>query len=69
MKNKRPIGFYKQAWDTFNADTRDVPGYQKALDAYAEAGKTWNVQLSGCMTNKTQALSHMKDDVKRKVEK
>lgn len=66
---KRPIEFYQDAWTQFNNDTRDVPGYTKAIDAFAASGKKHNVSLSGCMTNKTQALSHMKDDVKRKVEK
>lgn len=65
---KRPIEFYQDAWTLFNEDTRDVPGYRKALDAFASSADKHDVQMSGCMTNKTQALSHMKDDVKRKVE-
>ncbi len=66
-KSKRPIEFYQTAWDVFNADDREIYGYQKALDAFEAAGKKHNVTLSGCMTNKSQALSHMKDDVKHKV--
>lgn len=66
---KRPIEFYQYAWETFNADTRNIFGYQKALDAFALAANKYDVTLSGCMKNKTQALSHMKDDVRRKVNK
>lgn len=65
---KRPIEFYQHAWTVFNNDDRDVPGYRKALDAFKASGDKYSVKLSGCMTNKTQALSHMKDDVKRKVD-
>ena len=67
IRIKRPIEFYQTAWSTFNNDDRDVPGYQKAIDAFALAGWLHDVSLSGCMTNKSQVLSHMKDDVKRKV--
>jgi hypothetical protein len=66
-RGKRPIEFYQSAWKEFNSDDRDVPGYQKALDAFASASKAHSVSMSGCMTNKSQALSHMKDDVRRKV--
>ena len=66
---RRPLAFYQDAWTAFNADTRTgVYGYQKALDAFATSAAKHQVKLSGCMTNKSQALSHMKDDVKRKVE-
>lgn len=65
---KRPIEFYQDAWTLFNDDLRIVPGYQKAIDAFEASAIKHNTTLSGCMTNKSQALSHMKDDVKRKVE-
>lgn len=65
---KRPIEFYQCAWGVFDADKRDVFGYQKALDAFAFAANKYDVTLSGCMKNKTQALSHMKDDVYKKVQ-
>lgn len=68
MGVKRPIEFYRDAWNQFKNDQRDVPGYQKAIDAFAQAGKKHNVPLSGCMTNKKQALSHMKDDVRDKIQ-
>ncbi len=69
LRMKRPTEFYQCAWETFNADKRDVFGYQKALDAFAFAANKYDVTLSGCMKNKSQALSHMKDDVYRKVRK
>ena len=64
---KRPQEFYQTAWDTYHADERDVPKYQKSLDAFVVAGEQHSVSLSGCMTTKAYAHSYMMDDVKRKV--
>ncbi len=68
-RTKRPLEFYQAAWDFFHADDRDVPKYQKALDAFQEAAVYFpDVTLSGCMTTKAYAHSYMMDDVRRKVE-
>jgi hypothetical protein len=71
-RSKRPLEFYKTAWEKFTKlrhdDTDDRTQTDKALEAFQYAGQQFpDVQLSGCMTTRSYALSHMKDDVKRKV--
>lgn len=69
----RPIKFYQTAWDKFQQLTAKDDGRtqtDKALEAFQYASDKFpDVQLSGCMKNRGQALSHMKDDVKKKVSK
>lgn len=59
---KRPIEFKIRAFELFRQG-------MSPTEAFAKAGKEFDVALSGCMTTKAWASSYMSDDVKNYLKK
>lgn len=59
---KRP---YKFKLDSYRFYTLGMT----PMESFARAGKTHQVDLSGCMTNKAYASGYMSDDIKNYIRK